>query len=327
MSRLFRDAESLHEDEIISKAKIVVMTNSNASKARILRKLKAGEFSLLCVDEAGFALDDEILPLIIHARRLIMAGDPLQLPPVVQCEEAKKKGYGVSLLERLCDVMPENVSLLATQYRSNSVISDWSSKYFYGGKVVAAPSVAKSVLSDVANVRSSKLTNSPLIFVNTKGKQFCEESDVDLDANDESVCNYDEAFVIELLVRKFISLGVKSSSVGIITPYWAQVSVLRTLIWTDETLKDVEIRTVDGYQGREKELIVLSLVRSNERGSVGFLRETRRINVSVTRAKKCCVVVGDSETLTCDEGLRSLYEYCYENRAVVSVQNILSEEQ
>ena len=127
---------------------------------------------------------------------------------------------------------------------------------------------------------------------------------------DDSIANYDEAFVVEQVLKKYIDLGVSPDSIGIITPYWAQVSILRSLIWTDPKLRNVEIRTVDGYQGREKEMIILSFVRSNESKEVGFLEETRRVNVSVTRGKRCCVIIGNSDTLRSDKGLRSLLKFC-----------------
>ena len=125
-------------------------------------------------------------------------------------------------------------------------------------------------------------------------------------------------------MKRYLSFGVQPTAVGVITPYWAQVSLLRSLLWTDPTMRRIEVRTVDGYQGREKELIFLSLVRSNADGEVGFLEDTRRINVSVTRAKKACVIVGDTDTLGSDAGIRSLINYCQANGAVVNVSSVIN---
>ncbi len=250
----------------------------------------------------------------------------MQLPPVVVNDDARRKGYDVSLLERLADSsLGSELSLLTTQYRSNRAISSWSSDYFYDGQVAAHSSVTDTLVQDLPGVQGGLLeTTSPLLLVDTSGDNCVEESDALNDGgNDDSIANYGEAFVVEAVVKRLLSLGVSPSAVGVVSPYWAQVSVLRSLLWLDAVSRRTEVRTVDGYQGREKEVVVVSLVRSNAERAVGFLEETRRVNVAVTRAKRACVLVGDSKTLNSDPGLKSLIRHCRTHGRVVPASTFL----
>ncbi len=162
-----------------------------------------------------------------------------------------------------------------------------------------------------------------LIFF--RGRNYSEEADpYSSGGADESIANYSEAFLVEELVNRLLSLGVPPSAIGVITPYWAQVATLRSLLWAEDgRARGMEVRTVDGFQGRQKEVIVLSMVRSNQAREVGFLEDTRRINVSITRAKKACFIVGDSETLNSDQGLRSFIGYCKAIGALVPITAVL----
>ena len=317
------------ENEAILEADIVVVTTlSSVTKQSIMRLVASGHFEVVAIDEAGFAAESQQLPLILRADKLILAGDHLQLPPVITSQKGKELGFDVSLLERTAYSMPHSVSLLETQYRSNSAISAWSSAYFYGNKVKADSSVGGKLLTDLNGVQLVKgLTDSPMLFVDTAGCGFHETLNPLANGaqQEESVSNEDEAIIVEQMLLKMINAGVNPSVIGLITPYWAQVVELRRAIWLGHGLKDVEIRTVDGYQGREKELVVISLVRSNPRREIGFLEETRRINVSVTRAKKCCVIIGDSQTLSSSKGLSSLFKFCKDHNFVVSVEEIIAD--
>lgn len=139
---------------------------------------------------------------------------------------------------------------------------------------------------------------------------------------EDSTVNYNEAFIVERVVDHYLSLGVKPEQIGVISPYWGQVHTLRTLMKDKPETNKVDVMTIDGFQGREKEMIIASFVRSNPHRQVGFLSDTRRINVAVTRAKRCCILIGDSETLSADSGLNNLITHCKKKGAVKRVQHV-----
>ena len=283
-----------HENAAVSHAKVVVCTNNHASNMCAKRKsggVTVSDFDLVCYDEAGFSLETEVLPAVLASKRIIMSGDHLQLPPVVLSSEAKIGGLNVSLFEKLCRSMPSNVVLLNRQFRANALISGWSSEYFYNSQVVADSSVSSIALHDLPGVKETAETRTSLLFLDTAGEGYSETQGEDgsqvsqakgpvrkSEEEDESIANYEEALVVEMVLTKFLHLGVPARDVGVISPYWSQVELLRHLLWSESTYRNVEVRTVDGYQGREKELIILSLVRSNAKKTVGFLRESRFAN-------------------------------------------------
>ena len=314
-----------HEEQLMKEAEVVVCTLQTSFRASILRMVSE-EFDLVCVDEAGFSLDSQVWPVMARARRLILAGDHLQLPPVVLSEEARARGLGESLFEKLVrsTSLEESVAVLRVQYRSNKIISDWSSGQFYHNLLRADSGNAdislQQIVSRAALARYSEetwLVTHPLIWLDTKGKDW--EEDVE---DEESISNIGEAVMVANIVAVLTNLGLDQRDIGVISPYWAQVGLVRTLLWETDRLGEVEVRTVDGYQGREKETVILSMVRSNTEAEVGFLAESRRINVSVTRAKRCCLIIGDSSTLRSDSCLESLWNYCYQREAVISVDKI-----
>ena len=246
-----------------------------------------------------------------------MAGDHLQLPPVVLSQEALDRGLGVSLMEQLATQCPETVSLLTTQYRSHEMISGWSSQHFYSGLLSAAPSNADISLDQLlVNTRLLTLLDRPLTWLDTRGAGAGWEEEAE---GEDSLANTGEAVTTLDLVTRLLGAGLAQEHIGVISPYWAQVATIRSLLWETEGLRGVEVRTVDGYQGREKEVIILSMVRSNNTGELGFLTESRRINVSVTRAKRACIVIGDSQTLRQDAACDSLWRYCQQRGGVRSV--------
>ena len=288
-----------HENAAVSNAKVVVCTNNHASNMSAKRKsggVNVTDFDLVCYDEAGFSLETEVLPAVLASKRIIMSGDHLQLPPVVLSSEAKTGGLDVSLFEKLCRSMPSNVVLLNRQFRANSLISGWSSEYFYNSQVVADSSVASIALHDLPGVKETAETRTSLLFLDTAGEGYTETQGEDSKTSqagkgpvrrseeDESIANYEEALVVEMVLKKFLHLGVPARDVGVISPYWSQVELLRHLLWSESRYQNVEVRTVDGYQGREKELIILSLVRSNAKKTVGFLRESRFVMANFTNS-------------------------------------------
>ena len=184
-----------------------------------------------------------------------------------------------------------------------------------GGMVSAHPSNATISLSD--DVRLSTGLDSPMVWMDTAGHHWSEDVE-----DEESISNIGEAILTMERVTSLVSAGVAPGDIGVITPYWAQVSLIRSLLWSQANMGRVEVRTVDGFQGKEKEVIILSMVRSNDTKEVGFLSESRRINVSVTRARRCCVIIGDSHTLSHDQCLSSLYKYCQQHGSVKNVDDL-----
>ena len=307
------------EDEAVCKGSVVVCTLATASRRWLLHQVKYGQFPLVCVDEAGFTLDPPLLPILAAAQRLILAGDHLQLPPVVLSKEGRERGLGTSLLERLAVARPASVALLSTQYRSHPRISGWSSAYFYKGKLEAAPQLQNRLLGGlVRKLNDGFWGKTPLVFIDTEGQGEGETGG----AGGQSISNLGEALVALEVVEDLLAGGVSEEMVGMISPYWAQAGLLRSLVWEGAGFLGVEVGTVDGYQGREKEVVVVSLVRSNPQGSVGFLEESRRLNVAVTRARRCAIIIGDAASLATDPAIASLIGFCQENNCLKRLSEV-----
>ena len=268
---------------------------------------------------------------------LTQAGDHLQLPPVVLSKEGRERGLATSLLERhalaiiiiiiiiisllqrLALARPASVALLSTQYRSHPMISGWSSGYFYKGELEAAPQLQNRLLGGlVRGMKDGRWARSPLIFIDTEGHGEGESGG----AGGQSISNLGEALVAVEVVETLIAAGVTEDMVGMISPYWAQAGLLRSLMWEGAGRLGVEVRTVDGYQGREKEVVVVSLVRSNPEGNVGFLEESRRLNVAVTRARRCAIIIGDAASLATDPAIASLVDFCLENACLRKLSEV-----
>jgi superfamily I DNA and/or RNA helicase len=222
---------------------------------------------------------------LLHADRAILAGDPCQLPPTVVSDRARKAGFEVSLLERLL-AMPESVSsvLLNTQYRMNEELALFPSVESYGGRLLSHEDNAEIRLS------GSEWSEPPFLFIDTAGAGWEERQE---EGNGVSRWNPAEADYLVRLTHRLLEEGVPESDIGLITPYAAQARLLRERLGR----AGVEIDSVDGFQGREKDVILVSLVRSNDAAEIGFLAETRRTHVAITRARKLLVLVGDSVTL------------------------------
>eukprot|EP00257_Ricinus_communis_P020220 XP_015579403.1 DNA-binding protein SMUBP-2 isoform X2 [Ricinus communis] len=253
--------------------------------------------------------------------RCILAGDHLQLPPTIQSVEAEKKGLGRTLFERLADLYGDEVtSMLTVQYRMHELIMTWSSKELYNSKIKAHPSIAAHMLSDLEGVKRSSATEPTLLLIDIAGCDMEEKKD-----EEESTLNEGEADVAVAHAKRLVENGVQASDIGIITPYAAQVVLLKILRSNEDKLKDVEISTVDGFQGREKEAIIISMVRSNSKKEVGFLSDRRRMNVAVTRARRQCCLVCDTETVTSDGFLKRLIEYFEEHGEYLSAAEYCNE--
>jgi len=248
------------------------------------------QFDLAVIDEAGQATEPICWIPLLRSNRLVLAGDPFQLPPTVISPEAVKGGFAVSLLERLMAADEARLSRrLTIQYRMHEQICGFSSDEFYAGSLVPDATVKSHVLADLPGVVAGDFTGSPLEFVDTAGAGYDEQEEPD----GESRLNPQEAELARRRVEQLLAAGIAARDIAVIAPYAAQVRHLRELIRVDE----LEIDTVDGFQGREKEAVIFSLVRSNPRGEIGFLADLRRTNVALTRARRKLIVIGDSATI------------------------------
>jgi len=251
-------------------------------------------FDLAVVDEAGQATEPACWLPLVRADRVILAGDHCQLPPTVLSPEAGERGLAVSLMERVVGLYgPAVARRLTVQYRMHAAIMDFSNTEFYAGDLTAHPSAAGHRLSELPGVAADPVVDRPVRFVDTAGAGYDEEPEED----GGSRRNPREADLAVRAVRRLRSAGVPAELIGVITPYRAQARLLRDRL-ADEP--GVEIDSVDGFQGREKEAIVVSFVRSNPEGEIGFLADTRRTNVAFSRARRALVVIGDSATLSHD---------------------------
>ena len=278
------------------------------------RLLDGMKFGTLFIDEGAQALEAACWIPIRRAGRVIFAGDHCQLPPTVKCYEALKGGLGVTLMERIANEKPEVVTLLRTQYRMHEDIMRFSSDWFYHNLMVAAPEVQHRSILDL---------DLPMTWIDTgeigKLSEGENENNSETQNAQLSILNTTEARLTLLALQAYFELIGRQRitderlDVGIISPYRAQVQLLRHLLRQNEYLKpfrrNITINTVDGFQGQERDIIVISLVRSNEEGQIGFLRDLRRMNVAITRARMKVIILGDRRTLTRHPFYRKLWNY------------------
>jgi superfamily I DNA and/or RNA helicase len=247
-------------------------------------------FDLGVIDEACQSTEPGYWPVVLRVDQLVLAGDHCQLPPTVLSTQATLEGLSKSMMERLVERWENRVTRqLTIQYRMHQKIMEFPSEHFYQGTLVADASVAEHTLADLPGIQTESLDAQPVLFVDTSGADWTEE----LDPNGESKLNPREAIWILKQVDALLAAGLLPDQIAVIAPYSAQVRFLRDRC----TSNGVEIDTVDGFQGREKEAVLISLVRSNSQGEVGFLGDTRRMNVAMTRAKRKLIVIGDGSTL------------------------------
>lgn len=259
------------------------------------RLLNGYRFGTLFIDEAAQALEAACWIAIRKADRVVLAGDHQQLPPTVKCYEALKGGLGCTLMETVVKNKPESVSLLTLQYRMNEEIMQFSSDWFYGGQLQAAPEVrCRSILD----------WDSPISWIDTSGMEFKEEF---VGENFGRINRQEADLLLDELQKYIARIGGKRIlderiDFGIISPYKAQVQYLRGRIKSSDALRPyrslLTVNTVDGFQGQERDVVFISLVRANEEGQIGFLSDLRRMNVAMTRARMKLVILGEAETLT-----------------------------
>ncbi|ESQ33210.1 hypothetical protein EUTSA_v10003611mg [Eutrema salsugineum] len=284
--------------EVLSSAEVVFATNIGAADP-LIRRLET--FDLVVIDEAGQSIEPSCWIPILRGKRCILAGDPCQLAPVILSRKALESGLGVSLLERAASLHDGVLATkLTTQYRMNDVIAGWASKEMYGGWLKSAPSVASHLLIDSPFVKPTWITQCPLLLLDTRMPYGslsvgCEER---LDpAGTGSLYNEGEADIVVNHVISLIYAGVSPMAIAVQSPYVAQVQLLRERLDDFPVADGVEVATIDSFQGREADAVIISMVRSNNLGAVGFLGDSRRMNVAITRARKHVAVVCDSSTI------------------------------
>jgi len=249
---------------------------------------------------------------LLRGRRVVLAGDHRQLPPTVISPVAAEAGFRVSLMERLVDRLGDRITRqLTVQYRMHEAIAGFSSREFYHDSLVCDASVRGHTLADLPDVTRADWTEAPLELIDTAGADLTEEKEPD----GESKRNVGEGRLVASRVERLLAHGVRPDQIAVIAPYAAQVRWLRRGLPID----DLEIDTVDGFQGREKEVVVISLTRSNPTGEIGFLSDTRRMNVALTRARRKLIVIGDSATLGGDPFFARLFAYFQDRGAYRSV--------
>jgi len=266
------------------------------------REISDLAFDLLVFDEATQATEPMTWIPVARAKKVVMAGDPCQLPPTVRSREAEQGGLGLTLFERFYDLLgAEYKQLIEQQYRMNEKIMGFSSQVFYKGLLTADPSVKHHVLADLKGVKKTQETASSFLFLDTAGKGFEER----LQEGSQSRYNSEEAELVLAELKKMLALGVPPAGIAVISPYSAQARLLSSV----SPHPEIEIGSVDGFQGREKELVIVSLVRSNVEGDLGFLTDTRRMNVAMTRARRKLIVIGDSGTLSSIKFYKRFIQY------------------
>ncbi len=282
-----RRIERMVVERLLNNASIVCATMTGLDRDLLGRQA----FEWCIIDEASQSSEAAAWTPLQFVNRLVLAGDHFQLPPTIISSEAAAQGLGVSLLERLIVQAGGQISRrLDVQYRMHHDIMKFSSQEFYEDKLTAHESVAEHLLQELAGVIPGSLTDTAIHFIDTAGASYDESVEKD----GESRFNNEEAHLVNLKIRALLDAGLAPVDLAVISPYSAQVRLLRDLIKEPE----VEIDSVDGFQGREKEAVVVSLVRSNRDGEIGFLEDVRRMNVALTRARRKLIVIGDSATIT-----------------------------
>ena len=319
--------------ELFGEARVIACTLVGSAH----HLLEGMKFGTLFIDEAAQALEAACWIPMKRASRVILAGDHCQLPPTVKSIAALRAGLGKTLMERIAENKPEVVTLLKIQYRMNDEIMRFSSDWFYGGKVESAPQIKYRSVLDYDHPITWIDTSNEENQITIEGEDAPEDSDFTSSsvsaANQNSDLNFKEQFVGEsfgrinkaeaeltllTLAEYFTKIGKQRVleeriDVGIISPYRAQVQYLKKLIKKYEFFKPyrrlISVNTVDGFQGQERDVILISLVRSNDEGQIGFLKDLRRMNVAMTRARMKLIILGNKDTMTKHPFYKKLWEY------------------
>jgi len=302
--------DELHDDikrienkmirDIIETSDVILSTNSSAA----LESISRTKFDVAIIDEASQATIPSVLIPIAKAHRFILAGDHKQLPPTIISDKAQK--LEKTLFEELIKIYPFKSQLLDVQYRMNSLLMKFPNAEFYNNNLKSDSSVDDITINDILTTTEKE---DPMLFVDTSsvdedGERHLKDS--------KSIINEIEAEIAIKLANDYLKIGLTEDDIGIISPYADQVKIIQ-----EKT--PVEVKTVDGFQGREKEIIIISTVRSNENGNIGFLRDLRRLNVAITRAKRKLIIIGNINTLKTNPTYARLIEFARENNVLIEV--------
>jgi superfamily I DNA and/or RNA helicase len=319
-----RTLEDRLVEEILTNAQAITCTLVGAAHP-LLERFR---FRTCVIDEAAQALEPAAWIPISKSSKVILAGDPFQLPPTVKSMDAARNGLAITLIERCLDTIPDSVHLLTMQYRMNRAIMGFSNQYFYGGALEAHSSVADR---DLQSIQVPLSGSDPVVFIDTAGTGFEEKANVSKSGNSSrslSKFNPEEALLVREHLLKLLEHFPEGNypSVGILSPYREQVNFLEQMLADDARLsglmaqkkggtfaaglQPLTVNTIDGFQGQERDVIYLSLVRSNPKNEIGFLSDYRRMNVAMTRARMLLVVIGDSATIGQNKFYESFLAYC-----------------
>lgn len=338
INRLKDRAEDLEfriRTELLGQCRVIACTLAGSASPL----LYGIHFHTLFIDEAAQALEAACWIAIRRADRVILAGDHQQLPPTIKSPEAMAGGLGRTLMEQIVKNKPECVSLLTVQYRMNEELMRFSSDWFYGGKLQAAPEVRNRSLLDELDYPLVWVNSDKIAAVDAVAEDAEEEAKAALPALQEETdsepvewgeeftpnrygrANRAEAVItlrsLEQYVERIGMRRIKDENIdfGIISPYRAQVQYLRSLLRSRKALRPIRdaitINTVDSFQGQERDVVIISLVRANEQGEIGFLRDLRRMNVAMTRARMKLIIIGSASTLCRHRFYRELYRRCH----------------
>ena len=336
------DLEMRITSSLFNEARVVACTLVGSAN----KVLVGHKFSTLFIDEAAQALEAASWIALRRANRIVLAGDHHQLPPTIKCFEAERQGLAETLMERIVKNVPECVTLLKVQYRMNDAIMRFSSDWFYQGQVTSAPSVKQRGILDYdipmewidtvdyeqktenqetkdflektessENPESSESSEAPEYSDDSASSDFREE----VLGHSHSKINKAEAHLTLTVLKNYLQKIGKEHfisehmDVGVISPYKAQTQYLRSLIKHDAVLRPlrrrISVDSIDGFQGQERDIILISLVRSNDRGDIGFLSDLRRMNVAITRARMKLIIIGNAQTLDRHKFYRQLHQY------------------
>ncbi len=315
MSRLrFRatELELAIDASLFDQARVVASTLIGASN----RVLESHRFTSLFIDEAAQALEAACWVAINKADRVVFAGDHFQLPPTIKCLDAARGGLSETLMQKVATRKPLAVSLLKIQYRMHDDIMGFPSAWFYNDELIAA--------AEVKN-RGILAYDTPLVWINTDES---DSSEAQLEGSLSKINKTEANVLIETLHEYIEKIGKErildeKIDFGLISPYKAQIQYIRSLIKKDGYFKPfkklITVHTVDGFQGQERDVIVISLVRSNNEGQIGFLQDLRRMNVAITRARMKLIILGNASTLTKHSFYKQLYDYIKKKGKIISV--------
>ena len=276
--------------EIIDESDVILSTNSSAAIEDITRV----KFDVAIIDEASQTTIPSVLIPIAKAHRFILAGDHKQLPPTIISDRAGE--LEKTLFEELIRLYPFKSQLLNVQYRMNNLLMEFPNQEFYDNGLKSDESVDDITINGIIN---SDEKENAMLFIDTsdydvKGERHLKDS--------KSIINENEAKLSVRVVKDYLKKGINEDEIGIISPYADQVKLIQDMC-------DVEVKSVDGFQGREKEVIIISTVRSNANGNIGFLKDLRRLNVAITRAKRKLIIIGNCNTLESDETYTRLIDF------------------